>query len=255
MSVLASQGFGRGAVIPIALLATWEIAARTARVKYEAMSSPLAVLRAGINALADGSILIATWQTMEAALFGLVLAILVGIAVGTLAGVSRFAEFAAMPTVEALRPIPAVAFIPLTLLMFGYGLPMEGLIVAYACVWPVLIATAEGVRRIEPRLIEVAAVLQMSMRDRFVKIILPAALGRVLVGIRIAIGFALVVAVTVEIAVNPRGLGYSMILAQQRYDVALMYAHLLWLGLLGIAINAAIGRLGGEKQTRSRDMS
>ena len=73
---------------------------------------------------------------------------------------------------------------------------------------------------------------------------MPAALGRVLVGIRIAIGFALVVAVTIEIAVNPRGLGYSLIVAQQKYDIAFMYAQLLWLGLIGIAINAAIARLG-----------
>jgi ABC-type nitrate/sulfonate/bicarbonate transport system permease component len=244
-------GWAKGAVLPILLVAMWEIAARTARVKYEAMSSPSEVLRAGLRGLADGSILLATWQTLEAAVFGLVLAIVFGVVIGTLAGISRTAELATMPTVEALRPIPSVAFIPLTLLMFGYGLPMEGLIVAYACIWPVLIATADGVRRIEPRLMEVAAALEMSEQDRFTKIILPAALGRVLVGIRIAVGFALVVAVTVEIAVNPRGLGYSLIIAQQQYDIGFMYAQLLWLGLLGLAINAAIARLGSTDVPRA----
>lgn len=241
----------KGAVLPIFLVAMWEIAARTAKIKYEAMSSPSEVLVAAFRGLRDGSILLATWQTLEAALFGLVLAIVFGVIIGTLAGVSRTAELATMPTVEALRPIPAVALIPLTLLMFGYGLPMEGLIVAYACIWPVLIATADGVRRIEPRLMEVAAALEMSEWERFTKVILPAAMGRVLVGVRIAIGFALVVAVTVEIAVNPRGLGYSLIIAQQRYDIAFMYAQLLWLGLLGIAINAIISRFGSEGSTRA----
>ncbi len=234
----------KGAVLPLLLVAVWEVAARTAKVKYEAMSSPLAVISAAWGALVDGSLLLATWQTMEAALFGLFIAIAGGIVIGALAGASRLAELGLMPTVEALRPIPAVAFIPLTLLMFGYGLPMEGLIVAYACIWPVLIATADAVRRIEPRLLEVADVLEMSVWDRFSKIMLPAILGRVLVGVRVAIGFALVVAVTVEIAVNPRGLGYNLIVAQQKYNVALMYAQLLWLGLIGIAVNAAIARLG-----------
>lgn len=245
-------GWAKGAVLPILLVAVWEYAARFSRVKYEAMSSPSAVLHSAVKGLADGSILLATWQTMEASLFGLLIAIVAGIAIGTLAGISRIAELATMPTVEALRPIPSVAFIPLTLLMFGYGLPMEGLIVAYACIWPVLIATSDAVQRIEPRLMEVADALQMSAWERFTKIILPAALGRVLVGIRIAIGFALVVAVTVEIAVNPRGLGYSLIMAQQSYDVAFMYAQLLWLGLMGIAINAAIGRLGTADGNRAR---
>ena len=236
--------WAKGAALPLLLVLLWEISARTAKVKYEAMSSPIEVIRAGITGLADGSILLATWQTLEASLFGLAIAIALGVVVGTIVGISRLADLGLMPTVEALRPIPAVAFIPLTLLMFGYGLPMEGLIVAYACVWPVLIATADAVRRIEPRLMEVAVALEMSTIDRFFKIVIPAISGRVLVGIRIAVGFALVVAVTVEIAVNPRGLGYSLIVAQQKYNVALMYAQLLWLGLVGLAINAVISRLG-----------
>ena len=243
--------WAKGIVLPLFLVVVWETAARTARVKYEAMSSPLEVMAAVVRGIRDGTLFIATWQTFEAALFGLVLAIGFGVAIGTLAGVSRIASLATMPTVEALRPIPAVALIPLTLLMFGYGLPMEGLIIAYACVWPVLLATADGVQRIEPRLMEVAAALEMSPRERFQKIILPAALGRVMIGIRIAIGFALVVAVTVEIVVNPRGLGYSMIVAQQKYDVASMYAQLLWLGLLGIAINAALSKLGRAEHSTS----
>ncbi len=240
--------WAKGAALPILLVAIWEFAARTARIKYEAMSSPTEVFSALVRGITDGSLFLATWQTLEATVFGLILAIVIGVAVGTIAGISRNANLALMPSVEALRPIPAIALIPLTLLMFGYGLPMEGLIVAYACVWPVLLATADGVQRIEPRLIEVAAALEMSPRDRFQKIILPAALSRVMIGIRIAIGFALVVAITVEIVVNPRGLGYSMILAQQQYDVASMYAQLLWLGLLGIAINAALSKIGHAEQ-------
>ena len=79
----------------------------------------------------------------------------------------------------------------------------------------------------------------MSFATRLWKIILPAALSRINVGIRVAVGFALVVAVTVEIIVNPRGLGYSLILAQQSLRVDLMYAQLLWLSIVGYAINAA----------------
>ena len=236
----------RGAVLPVLLVGLWQGYAWFSGGRYETVSSPADVLRAALSSLRDGSVLLATWQTLEAAVFGLALAIVAGVLAGALIGGSRIAAAAAGPTVEALRPIPSVAFIPLTLLLFGYGLPMEGLVVAYACVWPILIATADGVRRIEPRLIEVAIAMQMSTWQRMTKIVLPAALGRILVGIRVAAAFALVVAVTVEITVNPRGLGYSLIMAQQKFQVGLMYAQLLWLGLLGVAINAAIGRLGGD---------
>jgi ABC-type nitrate/sulfonate/bicarbonate transport system permease component len=230
----------RGLVLPIAVVLLWEGASRTGILTFEYLSRPSDILKAGAASLLDGSILLATWQTFEAALFGLALAAAVGILSGALLGLSATAERIVGPTIEALRPIPAVAFIPLSLLLFGFGLPMEGMVVAYACVWPILIATIHAVRGIEPRLLEVARVLELPFATTLRKVILPAALGRINVGVRVAAGFALVVAVTVEIIVNPRGLGYSLIVAQQSLRIDLMYAQLLWLSIVGYAINAAL---------------
>jgi NitT/TauT family transport system permease protein len=227
-------------VLPVFVVAIWEAASRTGLLQFEFLSRPSDILKAGAIALLDGSILLATWQTFEAALFGLALAIGIGIPAGAILGLSATTERIVGPTIEAFRPIPAVAFIPLSLLLFGFGLPMEGVIVAYACLFPILIATIHAVRGIEPRLHEVARTLELSFAARMRKIILPAALARINVGVRIAVGFALVVAVTVEIIVNPRGLGYSLIVAQQSLRVDLMYAQLLWLSLIGYVINAAL---------------
>ena len=145
--------------------------------------------------------------------------------VGIFLGLSPFAEFISRPSVESLRSIPSIAFAPLTLLLFGFGLPMEGMIVAYACLWPILITTISAVRNIEPRLLEIASALEMNPLQQLRKIIIPAVLSRVLVGLRTAVGFAFVVSVTVEILINPRGLGYGLIIAQQslrtRCDVRL----------------------------------
>lgn len=230
----------RAIVFPVLMILLWEITSRTGLLKFDYLSRPSDIMLAGYSALVDGSILLATWQTFEAALFGLLLAVIVGILTGTILGLSATTEKIVGPTIEALRPIPAVAFIPLSLLLFGFGLPMEGMVVAYACVWPILIATIGAVRGIEPRLLEVARALELSFAARLWKIVLPAALSRINVGIRVAVGFALVVAVTVEIIVNPRGLGYSLILAQQSLRVDLMYAQLLWLCIVGYGINAAV---------------
>jgi NitT/TauT family transport system permease protein len=229
----------RGLVFPVMIITLWEIASRSG-LTFEYLSRPSDILRAGLGGLLDGSILLATWQTFEAAAFGLALAIVIGVVVGTALGLSLTTERIVGPTIEAFRPIPAVAFIPLSLLLFGFGLPMEGAIVTYACVWPILIATVHAVRGIEPRLHEVSQALELSFAARMWKIILPAALARINVGVRVAVGFALVVAVTVEIIVNPRGLGYSLVVAQQSLRVDLMYAQLLWLSLVGFAINAAL---------------
>jgi len=98
---------------------------------------------------------------------------------------------------------------------------------------------------------DVAEVMEMTFTAKLRKIILPAALGRINVGLRVAAGIALVVAVTAEVVLNPRGLGYGIILAQQSLNVALMYAQLLWLCVVGYALNAALRTLGGGTATAS----
>ena len=230
----------RGALIPVALLAIWETAARSGALVYESLSFPSAIFSAGLGALMDGSILVATWQTCQATLSGLLIGAGLGILLGSILGLWSSVARMAGPTFDALRAIPAVALMPLALLMLGWGLSMEATVVAYACIWPVLIATWSAVRGIEPRLLEVADVLEMGFAERLRKIVLPAAFARINVGIRLALGVALVVAVTVEIAVNPRGLGYSLVLAQQSMKADLMFAQILWLALLGFLLNAAL---------------
>jgi ABC-type nitrate/sulfonate/bicarbonate transport system permease component len=230
----------RSIVVPAAILVIWEIAAGLRLVDLEFISRPSHILIAGISGLADGSFLYATWQTLEACLFGLTIALVIGILVGIFLGLSPFAEFISRPSIESLRSIPSIAFAPLTLLLFGFGLPMEGMIVAYACLWPILITTISAVRNIEPRLLEIASALEMNPLQQLRKIVIPAVLSRVLVGLRTALGFAFVVSVTVEILINPRGLGYGLIIAQQSLRLDVMYAYLLWLAVLGLSVNALV---------------
>jgi ABC-type nitrate/sulfonate/bicarbonate transport system permease component len=241
-----------GSIVPVTLLAAWEWASRTGVLTLESLSRPSDILCAGYFGVRDGSMLLATGQTLETALLGLAIAALAGILAGAVLGLTPVLERVTSPTVEALRAIPAVAFMPLALMMFGFGVGLEASIVAYACVWPILIVTISAVRAVESRLLEVADTLQLSFRERLAKIILPAALARINVGLRVAAGIALVVAVTVEIVLNPRGLGYALILAQQSLKSDVMYAQLVWLCILGAALNAMLRSLGGAQLAQWR---
>lgn len=233
-----------GAVIPVLFLAAWEASSRAGLLTLESLSRPSDILTAGCAALIDGSLLLATLQTCETALLGLAIAAVAGIAVGAALGLLPTAERIVGPTIEALRPIPAIAFLPLALMMFGFGVGLEASIVAYACVWPILIVTVAAVRAVEGRLLEVAAVLELPIWKRMLKIVLPAAFARINVGLRVAAAISLVVAVTVEIVLNPRGLGYRLILAEQSLEIGLMWAQLVWLCILGYALNLMLTRLG-----------
>lgn len=236
----------RGALLPALMFLLWEAGSRAGLLPMDTFSRPSDIAQAFAGGFADGSIPLATWQTVQAALSGFAIAAAAGILVGAILGLSPPIERTVGPSFEALRPIPAVALTPLTLLLFGFGLRMEAAVVAFACVWPILLVTVAAVRGIEPRLLEVAQTLRLGFASRLRKIILPAALGRIVVGLRVALSISLIVAVTVEIVMNPRGLGYGMIIASQSLKPDLMYAQLLWLGLLGWGLNAALTRAFGR---------
>lgn len=236
-------------LLPGVLIVLAEIAARAAGTS-DSIAPPTAVLRAFGEAFADGSLVSATRDTMMSAFGGLLvgagLGLLAGVAVGSVRALDRLMEL----PFEALRPIPSVAVIPIALIALGFGYRLEIVIVAYACFWPLLILTRAAVAGVEPRLIEVARALRMNVSQRTLKIVVPAALPRVFVAFRLAAGIALVVAVTVEIAVNPQGLGYQVMTAGQALRPDLMLAYVVWIGIVGYALNvvliAAQHRLFGQ---------
>lgn len=233
-----ARGFDwRGVVIPVGFIVLAEAAARATGWESSMLATPSQIAVAFWTALTDGTILHATLATMATSLAGLAIGALFGLLLGLLLGLVRIADLLLEFSIEALRPIPAVALIPIALLVFGFGVRMEIAIVAFAAFWPIVILTRAAVGGVEPRLLQVARALGFGMLSRVWKIVLPAALPRIFVAFRLAAGIALIVAVTVEIAANPLGLGYNMILAQQTLRPELMLALLVWLGILGWAFN------------------
>jgi ABC-type nitrate/sulfonate/bicarbonate transport system permease component len=230
----------KAAVLPVALLLALELWARSSGIQSDALAPPSAVAVALVEAFADGSILAATRDTLASAFAGLAVGGAVGLALGIALGIFPRIDRLMEVTVESLRPIPSIALLPIALIALGFGYRMEIVIVAFACVWPILILSRAAVRSIEPRLIEVSRALKLSPGDRVRKIVIPAALPRIFLAFRLAAGIALIVAVTVEIAINPIGLGAGIMTAQQALRPDLMLAYLLWIGLIGYALNSGL---------------
>jgi len=232
-----------GALIPAAVLALWEILSRAGILSEDGFSRPSRFLVAGAKALADGTLLEQTAQTFAAAAQALFIAAVAGIAIGAILGLFRPLERAAQLTIDALRPIPSVALIPLSLLLFGFSRNMSAAVAAFACFWPILIVTISAVRGVDARLFEVGRLLGFSFGRIIVKFAIPAALPSILVGIRVAAGIAIVVTVTTEIVTNPRGLGFAMTMSAQSLQADLVWATLLWVGVIGWLVNWSLERL------------
>ncbi len=224
---------------PLAALALFELYVRTAAAGSDSIAPPSAALLAFGKAAADGSLLQATTFTLVSAAVGLLVGGSLGVLLGIALGLSKRAAQMSSLSIEMLRPVPSVALIPLAMLVFGFGYRMEFSVVAFASFWPMLVLTQAAVAQVEPRLLEVSHVLGLSATQRCFKIVLPAIVPRLFVALRLGVAVALVVAVTVEIAANPNGMGYAMMIAQQSLDPALMLAWLGWIGVVGFVINAA----------------
>lgn len=233
----------RPLVIPTAILALLEVWARTIGIGSDSIAPPTSALRSLATSAMDGSLLSATSFTLGSAGLGLLLASVGAILLGTLLGLSRRAAHMGALSIDILRPVPSVALIPLAMLIYGFGVRMEVSVVAFATFWPMLLLTQSAVRQVDPRLLEVARALQLTPVKRFVSIVLPFIVPRLFVALRLGVAISLVVAVTVEIAANPYGMGYALIVAQQSLDPAQMFAWLLWIGVVGYAVNDAALRI------------
>ena len=227
-------------LLPVATLALLEIWARAIHLQSDSLAPPSAVAVALVEAFQDGSVLIATRDTLIAAFAGLLIGGAIGLAFGIALGIFHIFDRLMEVTIEAIRPIPSIALLPIALIALGFGYRMEIVIVAFACIWPILILSRAAVGGIEPRLIEVSRALRLSPADRVRKIIIPAALPRIFLAFRLAAGIALIVAVTVEIAINPIGLGAGIMTAQQALRPDLMLAYLLWIGFTGYVLNTGL---------------
>jgi ABC-type nitrate/sulfonate/bicarbonate transport system permease component len=227
-------------LLPVTLLVISEIWARTVNLQSDSLAPPSAIAAALAEAVHDGSLLIATRDTLISTFTGLLIGSAIGLAFGIALGIVHSFDRLMEVTIEAIRPIPSIALLPIALIALGFGYRMEIVIVAFACIWPVLILSRAAVGGIEPRLMEVSRALRLSPIDRVRKIIIPAALPRIFLAFRLAAGIALIVAVTVEIAINPIGLGAGIMTAQQALRPDLMLAYLLWIGIVGYLLNAGL---------------
>ena len=226
-----------GAALPLVLLVGWEASLRLSGLVTDSLAPPSAVVASFGSAVSEGTLFKDTGNTLAALALGLLLGAGPGMIVGIALGLVPALANVARAPVEVLRTLPSVALIPLSLIAFGFGYSMEIAIVAFATFWPTLVLSQAAVAGVDKLLLEVANVLKLGPVQRVLKIVLPAAAPRLIIAVRLAIGVALIVAVTVEIVANPQGLGYALVIAQQSLNPARMLAYLLWVGLLGWGLN------------------
>jgi sulfonate transport system permease protein len=248
------RGWQKGVpwLLPLALLAIWQVSSLRGWVDPTILVSPLAVLRTTFDGLLDGSLLIAMGLSLSRTLGGLLVGGTLGFLLGLLLGLSRRTERLLGPSLAGLRQIAIFAWVPLLTAWFGLGEPAKWVFVGLAAFFPLFIATQRSVANLSPQLAEAAQVLRLSLSQRLYRMILPGAAPGIFSGLRLSLIYAWLGTIGAEYFMPSNGgIGSLMIGAQQLLRMDLIMSGMLLVGLTGALLNV-LGQLIEVRATRWR---
>ncbi len=231
------------------VLIVWHFAVRWT--KTSVFPSPLEVARGFVELARRGVLLRYAADSLFRVGSGYGLALALGIPTGLLLGWSPAGARAVNPVIQLLRPISPLAWIPVSIVLFGISNFATIFLIFLASFFPIVVATMNGVRGIPAMYLRAGRNFDLSPVARLWRVMLPAALPQVLTGLRIALGIAWLVVVAAEMIAVDSGLGYLVIdsrNAGKRYD--LVVAAMISIGLIGVALNFSMRRVERLRSVR-----
>ena len=216
----------------IIVLTAWEIGGRYINPLF--LSSPSAIFSAFIELVWSGELGSALMSSIFAFLIGILLASVVGIAIGVAMGRLSLVEYVLEPYVTALYSTPSIALIPLFILWFGVGLTAKVIIIFFLSVFIVVINTFTGVKNLSQSIIDVGTAFGANQRQTFWMIVLPAALPFIMTGLRLAVGRGILAMIVAEFFTSISGLGGMIVKYGNFFQTAKMFVPIIVVSLLGV---------------------
>jgi putative hydroxymethylpyrimidine transport system permease protein len=195
-------------------------------------------------AVADRDLLLSNAvPTLEAAVGGFLLALLIGVALAIAIASSQTLRSAIYPLVVGSQTVPVLALAPVLAVMLGYSTLPKLIIVCLVCFFPITVNTVDGLRSVDRELLELLRTMGANRLQLFREVALPSALPYLFSGARVAVTFSVIGALFGEWAGSYSGLGYLMQQRQAQFDTAGLFAAIAALTLLGIALFATVSLL------------
>lgn len=176
---------------------------------------------------------------------GLAITIVIAVPLGIALGRSPLITGYLDPLLQFARAIPVVTAAPVFIALFKLGTQMEVATIVAGTIWPLLLNTVDGARTVPVLQLETAAAFRLSAADRLLAVIVPAALPKILTGLRLSLSLSLILMVFSELVGSSNGIGYELINASNNFDMASVWAVVVLLGIIGYLANAILS--GAEK--------
>lgn len=242
VSILKLRGL-TGLLVPITVVLIWQLLKSSGAISYADLPAPSTIWSATFRLISSGALQSNVAHTLEATLGGWVLGCSAGLVLGVGLGLSDKAWEWSMASVDVMRSLPAITFVPIAVIILAQTIRMEIVIAAWVSIWPVVVSTIEGVRDVSPTHRDLALTLRLSRGQRIMKFSLPTAAPNIGIALRLSMAAALTLAIVAEIVGTPHGVGYALVEAQQSIHPAEMFSYILVIGLVGVLLNSLLSVL------------
>ncbi|SFK75474.1 sulfonate transport system permease protein [Paenibacillus sp. 1_12] len=232
--------FALGALVPVLFLIAWQILGDLGVISSLLFPTPLRIFQAGIRLVQTGELYDNLKISLVRALSGFFMGGALGLAFGVLVGLFRRSERTLDPTVQMIRMVPHLAIAPLFILWFGIGETAKILLIAKGAFFPLYINTFVGIRGVDNKLFDVTRVLGFSKWKQILRLILPAALPNILLGVRISLGVSWLGLVVAELMGSTAGIGYLMSDARQFSKTPVVFVGILIFATFGILSDSLV---------------
>ena len=222
--------------VPLAIIAAWQVWAASADSRY--FPPPLTIFAEFQDLWLFSEFGTHVVPSLERILLGFGLGSTFGIVLGIPLGLSAWSHRFAMPHIEYWRAMPPPALLPISvILLHSIGNLQKVSLIAFFCFFPVLLNTMEGVRGIDPTLMETARAYGVPARDQIRRIVFPAALPRISAGMRLSVSLAVIIMVISEYFSSTSGVGYVLLISKNTFQLTTMWAAILLIGIIGYLLN------------------
>lgn len=227
----------KGLLIPASVMLLWLIVSKLKLVSFYIIPPPEQVLATALTLLDKGTLLQHLSISFYRVISGFTFSFLFAFPLAVLLGMNRKFEPYINPPVEFIRHIPPLACIPMLILWFGIGEASKLAVIILASFFPVFLNTLNGIRQCDKKLLEVGDAFGLSASEKFFKIILPATLPFIIIGMRLGLGYSWRALIGAELVAASAGIGYMILDAEQISRSDIVIIGILTIGTIGYIID------------------
>jgi sulfonate transport system permease protein len=235
--------YALGWALPLASLALWVVAVERRWAPPQILPPPRLVLDTLVELAQSGELFLNYGISLGRVTAGFCLGSVLGALLGAIMGLSRRCESYLYPSFNALSQVPVLGWLPLAMMVFGIGESLKIVIIAQASLVPVAVNVLAGIRRVPSQYVEVARVFEFSRAQYLRRVLLPATVPSLFVGVRYGLTLAWLSLVTVELLASSEGLGFLIVWGRQLFQLDLVLAAILSVGVVGLLLDKGLAAL------------